>query len=292
MTGSLTQTLKRHLPAPLRRLLRRFHTYGIRLRIWAGIARWITAGSSHDRRVLRRALLRAPCTALRDLDEWQFPMVDEDCTVIAKGVGRFRVRARTDDLFHALPGQEPAVERAVRTLLKPGDTFIDAGANIGFYTVLASKLVGPDGAVIAIEMMPETAAVLRKNIGLNDAANVRVVEVALSDVAGQTATAAAPPGKLGQARVGGESTGPATTVTTTTLHDVLADLERVALMKLDVEGMEIPALRGAGDALRRIEAIIFEAWGPETDASQFLGSRGYRITALDRRNKLALLGGA
>ncbi|WP_164920659.1 FkbM family methyltransferase [Thermosynechococcus vestitus] len=249
----------------------------------------IRGSDPESARILRRALLQAPLSALRDLDEWQFPMVDEECTVIAKGVGRFRIRGRTDDLFHALPGQEPAVERAVRFLLKPGDTFIDAGANIRFYTVLASQLVGPRGKVIAIEIMPETAAVLRDNIALNGASNVRVVEAALSEVSGHSATATAPPGKLGQARLGTPSVTGAVPVMTTTLKDILADVACVSLMKLDVEGMEIPAVRGAGDSLRRIRAIIFEVLGPETDATSLLESHGYRVTALDDRNRLARL---
>jgi FkbM family methyltransferase len=260
------------------------------LNTWGSVARNLRGATSSDSRILRRAILSSPRTALHDLDQWQFPMVDEDCTVVAKSVGTFRVRAGTDDLFHALPRQEPAVEQAIRLRLKPGDVFIDAGANIGFYTILASNLVRPGGCLVAVEMMPDTAAILREHIELNRAENVRVIEAALADRAGQSVTASAPRGKCGQARLGDGNSGPVVFVTTATLAAVVGDLPRVALMKLDIEGAEVLALRGAGDALRRIEAIIFEAWGPETDATRYLEGHGYRIETLDGRNKLAVLG--
>lgn len=291
---SVREQLKAMLPASavrsVRNARRALRRYLVRLRIWASVAWNLRGATAGDARILRRALRSAPRTALRDIDQWQFPMVKEDCTVIAKGVGTFLVRAGTDDLFHALPRQEPAVEQAIRGRLRTGDVFIDAGANIGFYTILASKLVGAEGRVVAVEMMPDTAQILREHVRLNQGTNVRVVEAALSDTAGQSVTASAPQGKSGQARIGQDASGQAVCVTTTTLGDVIGDVPRVAVMKLDVEGVEIIALRGAGAALRRIEAIVFEAWGPETDATQYLEQHGFRVETLDGRNKLAVLG--
>jgi len=260
--------------------------------IWRRVKRNLSGATTEDARILANAIRRSPSTVWNDLDQWKFPMVEEDCTVIVKGIGQFHVRAWTDDLFHALPNQEPAVERAVRACLMPGHVFVDAGANIGYYTILASKLVGATGSVMAIEMMPDTAAILRRHLALNTADNVDVVEAALSDIAGETVTASVPPGKFGQASLVDTNSGSRVSVSTTTLNDVLRNVPRVALMKLDVEGVEIRALEGAGDALTHIDAIIFEAWGAATDASIFLQANGFYIEALDGRNKLAVNGRA
>lgn len=65
--------------------------------------------------------------------------------------------------------------------LKPGDVFVDVGANIGYFSLLASKLVGPGGRVVAIEASPEVFDLLRRNLELNKAHNVRAVNVAISD---------------------------------------------------------------------------------------------------------------
>ncbi len=278
--------IKEKMPSGLRKILGRIYRYAYRMYVWGNVVIRIRAGEKSVS-TLYRAVLRSPWTALFDLDHWQFPMVDEDCTVVAKGVGTFHIRARTDDLYHALPMQEPGVEKVVRSILNPGSVFVDAGANIGFYSILASRLVGSNGQVISIEMMPDTAAILRANIESNKAKNIHVVQAALSDVAGQVVTVKFPPGKLGQARIENQVSEDGMAIKTTMLENILVGVPRVNLMKLDVEGYELPALQGAGKALHKIDAIIFESLGPETDASSFLRSQGYKVISIDRRNKLA-----
>lgn len=258
-----------------------------RLQIWQRVKRELSGDTLADASVLNEAIRSSWWTVWNDLDQWQFPMVTQDCTVVADGVGKFRVRSRTDDLFHALPSQEPAVAQVVRTLCCPGCVFIDAGANIGFYSILASNLVGPYGKVISVEMMPQTMSILREHARINRCANLWLIENALSDRPGDVVHASAPEGKSGQARLGEAGMGKTVSVTTTTLEIILRDIPRVALLKLDVEGGEISALKGAGALLPRIEAIIFESWDSGTDASQFLLEQGYRVTPLDSRNKIA-----
>jgi FkbM family methyltransferase len=65
--------------------------------------------------------------------------------------------------------------------LKPGDVFFDAGANIGFYSLIASKLVGTDGIVLAVEADPYNCVKLNFNLKLNNIVNVRVLNIGLSD---------------------------------------------------------------------------------------------------------------
>lgn len=69
---------------------------------------------------------------------------------------------------------EPWVTKAIKTLLKPGMMFVDVGANIGFFSMLASNLVGPEGAVIAIEPLPQNNQLLAKSIQLNKCGNVEL----------------------------------------------------------------------------------------------------------------------
>lgn len=130
--------MKDSLPGAVRRPLGIVRTLIRRLNTWGKVARSISGVSTKDKRILRHAVLRAPITVFRNLGQWQFPMVEKDCSVISRGIGTFHVRAQTDDLFHVLSMQEPSVETSIRSILRPGDTFIDAGANIGFYTVPAS----------------------------------------------------------------------------------------------------------------------------------------------------------
>lgn len=59
-------------------------------------------------------------------------------------------------------------------LVKPGDTVVDGRANIGAITVLLARRIGPSGRVIPVEMMPDMAARLRRNIALNGPTNVEV----------------------------------------------------------------------------------------------------------------------
>ena len=76
---------------------------------------------------------------------------------------------------------EPSITRFVNNRLRPGDLFVDIGANVGYYALLAAKRVGPSGAVVAIEASPSIACRLRENIALNGFTNIEVVEAAVSE---------------------------------------------------------------------------------------------------------------
>jgi FkbM family methyltransferase len=76
---------------------------------------------------------------------------------------------------------EPTMTAWIRRRLAPGDTLIDVGANIGYYSLLASKLVGSTGTVLAIEPSPEIFALLVDHLTRNAADNVRAVRMAVSD---------------------------------------------------------------------------------------------------------------
>jgi FkbM family methyltransferase len=76
---------------------------------------------------------------------------------------------------------EPHITTWMQGCLKPGDTFIDVGANIGYYSLLAADLVGREGKVVSIEAVRRTFDMLNSNVNANKAANVRPVNAAVWD---------------------------------------------------------------------------------------------------------------
>jgi FkbM family methyltransferase len=76
---------------------------------------------------------------------------------------------------------EPNLTRWIQHRLRPGDLFVDVGANIGYYSLLASKLVGEAGRVVSIEALPQTFGRLERNLRRNGARNVRTVNLAAWD---------------------------------------------------------------------------------------------------------------
>lgn len=145
----------------------------------------------------------------------------------------------------------------VRALVRPGDVVADVGANIGYYTVLLSKLVGPSGRIIAFEPTEIYRELNQRNLAENDSANVELLPYGLSDarttlevsIAGGSATLHwaepdAPPER--------ES------IELRTLDEVAAelDLQRLDFVKIDVDGHEPAFLEGAWETLDRLEPLV------------------------------------
>jgi FkbM family methyltransferase len=124
---------------------------------------------------------------------------------------------------------------------------------------------------------------------MNDLINVTVVEQALSDMAGKEVIARVSEGHYGQASIGSKffDGGNKVRVKTTTLADILVEVDQIALMKMDLEGVEELALSGAGETLNRVRTVIFEDWG-RTRLSDIFKSKGFVVSYLDGRNKLAM----
>jgi FkbM family methyltransferase len=155
--------------------------------------------------------------------------------------------------------------RVLRALIRPGDTVIDVGANLGVYTFELSRLVGPRGRVHAIEPDPPSIARLE---GLRHRLpNITVHPVALSDGRG-TATLNVPV-------VRGRRVSTLASLTVPPWHDglehvaVTVDLEPLdavvpaegrlaSFVKIDVEGHELAVLRGAAATLRALPAMLIE----------------------------------
>lgn len=177
-------------------------------------------------------------------------------------------------------------------LLRPGDTAIDAGANIGYMTGVMALCVGPIGMVTSFEPHPIVFQTLEKNAELFERqpgmARIRVIEAALGN---QTTIATLINGQdwprnQGTARISSQSTlGPdAMHVRMLRLDDMIGD-ETVTLLKIDVEGHEPDVLEGASRLLdtRRITHVVFEDnLSPAGNARHILEQRGYKVYAIDR----------
>lgn len=153
---------------------------------------------------------------------------------------------------------------ALNQFLKPGDTFIDVGAHIGFFTLIASVMVGPNGRVLAFEPEPHNFDALRRNVALNQAQNVMLIKAVAGDVEGQVTFyenldndgghALWPPGLHPfntRTRLSPKpSTAPQVTVDAALRR---AGVKCVAAMKIDTEGAEVRVARGARECLGQPE---------------------------------------
>lgn len=284
----LRNTLKRVVPGPLWRVARRIHSYGSRRATWWHIRREMTGATPADIEILKRSSRQAWLHDLRDLDNWHDPHLMENAAVSVHGLGQFELRAATDDLYHVLPYREQKIFDEIRARLRKGAVFVDAGANIGVFTVLAGKIVGATGKVIAVEMIPETAERLRRHIALNNLPNISVIERALSDRSGERITASIPPGRFGQASIVADTRGTTVAVETTTLDEVLSKIDGpIALIKIDLEGAEAKAFAGASQTLARTEAVIFEELGDSCHVTDLLSTVGFKVRHLDAHNLIA-----
>ena len=141
---------------------------------------------------------------------------------------------------------EPDISRTIEAVLKPGDTFIDLGANVGYDTLLASRKVGSGGRVVAIEAASHIFAQLQINLDLNRTANVRPVHVAVSNAPGELVLYGGDAGNQGRtSSLAREGLTPLETVPMLPLDAVLTAEERagVRLIKMDIEGGELPVLQ-------------------------------------------------
>jgi len=149
---------------------------------------------------------------------------------------------------------EEAVMRSICENLRPGDVFVDVGANFGLHTLLGASCVGESGQVVAIEPVPGNHRLLRRNLELNGLARrVSVITKAASDVGGGRVTLHGVTDGVSVAASLRPHEGPESDVVVdaTTLDDCLTDLARpVRLIKIDVEGAEHWVIRGAGRILR------------------------------------------
>lgn len=205
-------------------------------------------------------------------------------------------RIRCEEAF------EPAVRREFERVASRKVNVIDIGANIGYYSIIAAGLIGPEKRVFAVEPQTAVAAKLRRNLEMNRLSNVQIEQIALSDTRGHVAFHVPTDGAEahGSMRMNGTFEVMETIeVETQRLDDMMARLgnPEIGLIKLDAEGAELLILHGATGLLSSPHkpVLIFEACEKNCqpfghcvfDVLRYVHSFGYQVRQLDDSDWIA-----
>lgn len=209
--------------------------------------------------------------------------------------------------FHGVT-YEPATVQCLVDRLRPGQTFVDVGANHGYFSVLAARLVGPAGRVFAFEPNPSVFEQLSEHVACNGLSNVVTEREALAEQEGPLelfVSACAANSGLSSIAPGSHlfESGSLDRDRHFQVHGTTFDrwrrsrgVERIDLLKIDVEGAEMLVLRGMSETLAEAApaGIICESHGVggahEDEARRLLVAHGYEASDLDvgEANRTAL----
>lgn len=213
-----------------------------------------------------------------------------------------RMDLQTPDLvsgvIYATGLWEPSITHLIRERLRPGDVFVDVGANIGYFSLLAAHLVGRSGRVYGIEASPGTHERFARNVALNPYPQITVIHAAASDA----------PGTLPMYRDSGANMGHSTTLSDVAARDGMTfeadvradtlenligpDLFRARFVKVDVEGAEpavFRALRGqlhrfpATDWLVELSPEMLKGQAEVDEIFRMFAADGYRCYSMPNR---------
>jgi FkbM family methyltransferase len=184
-------------------------------------------------------------------------------------LGSFKLYARPNDFLSGAAvirekAYEPHVTAELRRLLQAGMVFVDLGANIGYFALLAATLVGPAGKVLAFEPHPETCDLLRQSIAANQFSQVQLHPYAAAEKAQQFVLDA--PGRGSNGRVvevaGENQAGSLPVIEAVALDEFLAGEGRIDVVKMDIEGAEPRALQGMGQILQKHRPVLLLEFAP------------------------------
>jgi FkbM family methyltransferase len=148
-------------------------------------------------------------------------------------------------IFWSPCGYDRHAVTIVKRYVKPGQVFVDLGANVGYYTLIAAKLVGPKGTVIAVEADPDNYAALKRNIAHNRFEQVVAVGKGVADQRGVLQFDRSEKRNRGAHTFAGATLSTGIDVEVDTLDGILHEVgaDRVDFMKIDIQGFEVRVLR-------------------------------------------------
>jgi FkbM family methyltransferase len=181
-------------------------------------------------------------------------------------VGNFQYQINLKDYItrqlYVLGCFEPSITNLIRALVHKDHVVLDIGANIGYFTMLASKCAGPQGKVFAFEPDPRNYALLKRHRDTNSCANVRIEEIAISDENGSAS--------LNLYDESEENAGTSSitsfnnqqrkvvVVKTMTLDSYIKQIRgNIRLIKIDIEGAEVGAIRGCVETIQKSKVNFF-----------------------------------
>lgn len=142
---------------------------------------------------------------------------------------------------------EPGTRQLIQRFLRPGDLFVDVGANVGLHTIAAAKAMQGNGKIIAFEPFAETKRLLEKTVWINGFSEiVEIHQAAVSHQRGfEDLFLGATSGHHSLFAPEDSNEFPSVRVPTVRLDEVVANDEVVSLLKIDVEGAELDVVKGA-----------------------------------------------
>jgi len=183
--------------------------------------------------------------------------------------GFFLELERTDPVASgaiALGVYERYESELFRSKVKPDMTIIDIGANLGYYTAIASRRAGEKGLVVAFEPEPNFFKLLSRNVSRNNMKNTACFEMAVAEKNGLTNLYLSNENKGHNSIIRSEELKTFAQVKTTTLDDFLVSqkIAKVDMIKMDIEGAEIMALEGMTNTLIKYMPLLFFEFSPHS----------------------------
>lgn len=181
--------------------------------------------------------------------------------------GDYRLHYKNEPFINTLfvnPKMVREDEMFIKAFLEEGNNYIDIGANIGTTTLCASRAVGKNGKIFAFEPHLETYLFLKKNISLNHTKNINVYNLALGDKEEKLFITNEVASDINHLVSEGDIS-----VDVKTLDSVLPDIQKIRLLKVDVEGFEEAVFRGAQKTLEKTDIVFFESSKKQYDRYGF-----------------------
>jgi FkbM family methyltransferase len=254
------------------------------------VRRLVRLGHSRLRTLRARALEGGAAFApLRALVRW----IENGVLFVPQGHAyRLAFDMRHLPLSHAHLGSiahgtlESAVQEAMIRHLGPGGVLFDIGANVGFFSLLGSRLVGPAGSVYAFEPTPDNVAAIECNVALNSFQNVTVIAKAVSSRPGHSRLYVVDDQSWSRLEEVGEHplTERVIDVELVAIDDAVRDgkLPPPTVVKIDVEGAEVAVIEGMRETLRdHRPALICELHGTHEEFVRAMSQHGYRLINLE-----------